>query len=169
MVEMRADSRDPTVSAPEPMAELNQPPIVYRVPTTVGTPTRRRPKRHHKRQLLTRDDLDLRTTAGKAFLQLITSITADLGGVDQLSTMEKALIEGFAGATVALTDLNTKLLRDGEAKVNVLTAHAAAINSLSKLAARLGTERRARIVPSLDEFLEMRRAHGNNPRVEILE
>jgi hypothetical protein len=113
-------------------------------------------KRLKRRLLLTRDDLDLRTTAGKAFLHLIAALTADLGGAEQLSTVEKALVEGFAGATIALTDLNMKLLRGDEARAGVLAGHAAAINSLSKLAARLGTGRRAKQVPDLDTFLALR-------------
>jgi hypothetical protein len=119
-------------------------------------PPKRKPKHRPKRRLLVRDDLDLRTSAGKAFLQLITDITADLG--HELSTVAKALIEGFAGATVALTDLNVKLLRgEDDVKFGVLTAHAAAINSLSKLAARLGTGRRTKPVMSMDDFLQLRR------------
>ena len=174
-MEMQRDSKSSTsvvdaerhaavssVPSTEPLPDWNR---VYKtIRAQAGfTPKKSKYPQRPKRRLLVRDELDLRTSAGKAFLQLIADISVDLGGIDQLSTVERALIEGFAGATVALTDLNVKLLRGDEAKVGVLTAHAAAINSLSKLAARLGTGRRAKLVPSLDEFLELRRQARGEP------
>jgi hypothetical protein len=48
-----------------------------------------------KHRLLTRDQLDGRTNAAKVFDRLVTNIEADLGGRDQLSTIELALIEAF--------------------------------------------------------------------------
>jgi hypothetical protein len=55
------------------------------------------------------DQLDGRISAAKLFDQLITDIEADLGGRDQASTIERALVEVFAGAAVLLYDLNTNI------------------------------------------------------------
>jgi hypothetical protein len=51
------------------------------------------------RQLLTCCELDSRTSAAKAFDRLVADIESDLGGSDRLGAIERALVEGFAGAT----------------------------------------------------------------------
>jgi hypothetical protein len=56
-------------------------------------------RRATKPQLLTREQLDGRTNAAKVFDRLVSDIEGDLGGHDQLSTIERALVEAFAGAT----------------------------------------------------------------------
>ena len=49
---------------------------------------------------------DGRTSAAKAFDRLVADIESDLGGSDRLSAVERALVEGFAGAAVTLQHLN---------------------------------------------------------------
>jgi hypothetical protein len=71
-----------------------------------GPPLRRGRARS---QLLTRDQLDGRTNAAKLFDRLVSEIENDLGGHDQLSCIERALVEAFVGATVTLHSINTKL------------------------------------------------------------
>src|SRR5215470_17239520 len=73
------------------------------------SPEKRRAHRARRPQLLTRDQLDGRTNAAKVFDRLVVDIEGDLGGHDQLSTIERALVEAFAGAAVTLQHLNTKL------------------------------------------------------------
>jgi len=48
---------------------------------------------------------DGRTSAAKAFDRLVADIESDLGGSDRLSAVERALVEGFAGA-LTLQHLN---------------------------------------------------------------
>jgi hypothetical protein len=43
--------------------------------------------------------------------RLVADIESDLGGSDRLSAIERALVEGFAGAAVTLQHLNTQLAR----------------------------------------------------------
>jgi hypothetical protein len=111
-------------------------------------------KASHRRtrpQLLTRDQLDGRTNAAKAFDQLVTDIEIDLGGHDQLSAIEVALIEAFAGAAVTLQHLNTQLALGQEID---LSQHAQAVSAMVRVAAKLGLRRRARVVGStLGEIL----------------
>jgi hypothetical protein len=66
-------------------------------------------KRATRPQFLTRDMLDGRTNAAKAFDAIVRAIVADLGGADQISAIERALVEGFAGAAVSLQNINTRL------------------------------------------------------------
>jgi hypothetical protein len=112
---------------------------------------RRRSKRATRPQLLTRDQLDGRTNAAKVFDRLVGDIEADLGGRDQLSTIERALVEAFAGAAVTLHNLNTRLAL-GE-QIN-LSEHATAVSAMVRVASRLGLQRRPRDVsPTLGEYL----------------
>jgi hypothetical protein len=121
-----------------------------------GGPISPKPKPHHKRrphraikpQLLTRDHLDQRSNAAKLFDRLASAIQADLGGRDQLTAVELALIEGFAGAAVVLEDLNTRIAL-GE-KVD-FQSHALACSSLVRIAAKIGVSRKARLVNGLIE------------------
>jgi hypothetical protein len=113
------------------------------------------PRKHRavKPPLFTRDVLDGRTSVAKAFDGLVRDIYADLGGRDQLSRIEIALVEGFAGACVVLDQLNARLLQDQRID---LSEFAQASNAMVRIASRLGLKRRAREVPSLAEYLEQR-------------
>jgi len=68
-------------------------------------------RKHRKTrpQLFTREQLDKRTNACKLFDRLCADIEADLGGREQLSTIERQLIEAFAGAAVTMSDLNCRI------------------------------------------------------------
>jgi hypothetical protein len=102
-------------------------------------------------QLLTRDALDQRTNAAKLFNQLIADIEIDLGGHDELSTIELQLIEAFAGACVTLQHLNTQLAL-GQ-KID-LAQHSSAVGAMVRVASRLGLQRRAKDVgPGLGDLL----------------
>jgi hypothetical protein len=58
-----------------------------------------------KTRLLTRDNLDKRTKASKQFDAIAEGIAQDLGGEDRLSTVQRHLVEAFAGAAVHVHDL----------------------------------------------------------------
>jgi hypothetical protein len=111
-----------------------------------------RPHRATKVQPLTRAALDGRSNAAKNFARIVSGIENDLGGRDQLSTVETALIEAFAGATIHVNELNALLLL-GEAID--LADHAAAISAMVRVAARIGLRRRPRdVTPNLEEYLK---------------
>jgi hypothetical protein len=118
-------------------------------------PSREKPKRQHKAtkpQLLTRAQLDGRTNAAKMFDRLVVDIEADLGGRDQLSTIERALVEGFVGAAVTMYNLNTRLAL-GE--TIDLAEHAQAVSAMVRVASRLGLQRRPReVTPNLKDYLQ---------------
>ena len=59
--------------------------------------TRKKVRHATRPQLLTRDQLDGRTNAAKRFDRLVGQIEVDLGGAEQLSTIERTLIEAPCG------------------------------------------------------------------------
>lgn len=111
---------------------------------------RRRSHKATRPQLLTRAQLDGRTNAAKVFDRLVANIETDLGGRDQLSTIERALVEGFAGAAVTLHNLNTRLALGETIDLN---QHAQAVSAMVRVASRLGLRRRAKNVQGLQEYL----------------
>ena len=118
----------------------------------IAQPVRRRRRPSvSKPPLFTRDCLDGRTLAAKAFDQLVSDIHSDLGGKDQLSRIQLALVEAFAGACVVLDQLNARLLMGEKISLPEL---AAASNAMTRIASRLGLQRRARDVgPTLGDLM----------------
>jgi hypothetical protein len=143
-------------------ASVNPPEIAADRPSDALPKKRRRRHIATKPQLLTRDQLDGRTNAAKVFDRLVADIEVDLGGREQLSTIERALVEAFAGACVTLHHLNTKLAL-GE--TIDLGQHAQAVSAMVRVASRLGLQRRAKdIGPSLSDILreDWQRDRENN-------
>jgi hypothetical protein len=112
------------------------------------------PKRKHRRskaQLLTRRELDSRSNAAKFFDRLVIEVENDLGGRENLSSIERALIEAFAGATVSMNHLNTLLLLGQPID---FAQHCASVSAMVRVASRLGLQRRSKDVgPSLQDYL----------------
>jgi hypothetical protein len=119
-------------------------------------PGTRKPYRATKLQLLTRADPDRRTNAAKYFDKLTADIEGDLGG--NLTTIERALVEAFAGSTVLLDNLNTRLLLGQQIDVY---QHSLTASSLVRVGTRLGLRGRLRDITSStpSEFVD---AHYRN-------
>src|SRR5882672_2739131 len=96
-----------------------------------------------KLRLLTRHALDRRTRASKQAEAIANGIAEDLGGVDQLSTVQRHLIEAFAGEAVKMHHLNAQLLLGKEIDLN---DHSHAISNMVRIAQRIGVQRVARDV-----------------------
>jgi hypothetical protein len=99
-----------------------------------------------KVRLLDRESLDRRSAVFKVFDRLVSAIHVDMGGRDQLSAIELALIEAYAGAAVTLNHLNTQILAGAEIDSAMVAMHAQAISAMVRVASRLGTARRAKDV-----------------------
>jgi hypothetical protein len=113
-------------------------------------------------RLLTREHLDRRSLAAKTFDRLVASIIADLGGEQNLSTVQRSLVEAFASAVVTLEDMNTRLLLGQPFD---RADHAAAISNMVRVAARIGTRRVPRDVTFSDllrEDLKQQRARSSS-------
>jgi hypothetical protein len=111
-------------------------------------------RRRHRASLprpFSRREIDGRSSAAKLFDQLTGAIEADLGGADQLSAIERNLVQAFAGAAVTLHHLNAQLMAGQE--IN-LAQHAQAVSAMVRVASRLGLQRRQKDVgPSLADIL----------------
>lgn len=103
-------------------------------------------------RLLTLNDLDRRTRAYQRVRTTRAEVIADLGGEDQLSTLEKIAADNAAMLDALLKDVSARWL-SGEA---VDAADIATLqNSFNRTAAALGWQRRSRdVTPSFDSFLE---------------
>ena len=106
-----------------------------------------------KVRLLVREQIDGRTKARRRFDAIAEGIAEDLGGEDQLSTVQRHLVEACAGAAVHVHDLNARLLLGEEVDI---TAHASAISTMVRIAARIGIHRVARDItpPSVADYLK---------------
>jgi hypothetical protein len=130
---------------------------------TADTPPKRVQKRSHRAtrlQLPSMAQLDGRTNAARQFSQLAVDIENDLGGRDRLSEIEKALIQGFCGCSIALSALNVRLVRDGEQGVD-LGLIALLSGAMCRLSSRLGTSRRPReVLPTVSQYLQAKEVEG---------
>jgi hypothetical protein len=115
-------------------------------------PVRRRRHRAVKHQLVSRDSLDGRSTAAKQFDRLVAAVEADLGGADQLSTVQRTLIQAFAGSTIAMNNLNMRALLGQD--VDPAT-FGVIVSSIVRVASRLGVNRVARdVTPSVKDYVK---------------
>jgi hypothetical protein len=106
-----------------------------------------------KVRAITRSSLDGRTKARRQFDQIAEAIASDLGGVEQLSTVEKHLVEAFAGVAIAVNDITARLLL-GDEEFDVVE-QAQAISTMVRVASRIGIKRVARnVTPSLSKYIE---------------
>lgn len=115
-------------------------------------PEKRRPHRARRPQLLTRDRLDGRTNAAKAFDAIARAIAVDLGGEAALSTVQKHLVEAFAGVAITVADMNTRKALGQD--VDILQ-QSQAISTMVRIASRLGIHRVVKPgAPTVDGYLE---------------
>jgi len=91
-----------------------------------------------KVRLLTRRSLDGRTRARKQFDAVVEGIASDLGGEARLTTVQRHLVEAFAGCAVVVQDINARLLLGQPIDISEA---AQAVSSLVRLAQRIGVGR----------------------------
>ena len=146
--------KEHAVTAKKPRAPVGHGPLVGvaakkpRARPGQGPP---RKSRAFKVRLLSCAALDGRTHARKHFVAVAKGISEDLGGVDLLSTVQKSLVEAFAGFAVHVHMLNAHLLRGD--KVDIL-AHSQAISTMVRVASRLGMRRVARDIMTLRDVMD---------------
>lgn len=103
-------------------------------------------------RLLSLDDLDRRTRAFQTAHDMKRAIVSDLGGEDQLSTLELIQAENAAVDAAVLRDLQVRWLRGDEVEAATL---ATIENVFNRTAAALGTKRRPRdAMPTLTQFVD---------------
>jgi hypothetical protein len=114
-----------------------------------------------KARLVSLDQIDRRTKAAQLALETKDAIIADLGGPDQLSTLERLLAEHAALASAVVADSYTRWLRGEQIALAEL---ATVSNTYMRAAMALGLNRRPKDVSkSIDQYLE---DNTNEPRTE---
>ena len=109
------------------------------------------PKPGPKVRLLTLADLDKRTTAAKRARDLINSVTADLGGVDNLGVGERQVIQRAVLLGVMAEDIESRWLL-GEAVDPVILATIS--NAQRRLLETVGLKRVPRnVTPTVAEYV----------------
>jgi hypothetical protein len=103
-----------------------------------------------KVRLLTRQSLDGRTKARKQFDAVVEGIASDLGGEAHLTTVQRHLVEAFAGCAVVVHDINARLLLGQPIDIGEATQ---AVSSLVRLASRIGVGRHMRDVTDLTDHI----------------
>jgi hypothetical protein len=125
------------------------------------------PNRIHDHLLIDHvaQQLDGRTAAAKLFDRLVADVLVDLGGGDNVSTIERRLVEAFVGSSVLNDQMNLRVLL-GE-PVN-LSEYAQTVSAMVRVASRLGLQRRAKDITgglSLGDVLAagIRQQHADTP------
>jgi hypothetical protein len=115
------------------------------------------PVRVGKTRLISMEDLDRRTKAAQMALETKDAIMADLGGADQLSTLERIACEHASLAAAVTQDAYARWLKGQEVPLAEL---ATVQNSFLRIAGTLGFQRRAKdVTGDLYEYLEAK--NGN--------
>jgi hypothetical protein len=104
--------------------------------------------------------IDQRTGAARALLEWRRDLVADLGGEAAVTAQQRALVEMAARTKLYVDHLDSFLMQQRSlinktkrTALPVLLQRQALADSLAKHLNMLGLERRARPVPSLDEYL----------------
>jgi hypothetical protein len=100
-------------------------------------------------------DCDGRSAAAKRYRDIAQAIVRDQqGGGDRCAEARLQLIRRFAGCSILAEALEAKLA-DGE-NINI-AEYTALASALVRISARIGINRAAEALPTMDQFLESRR------------
>ena len=94
--------------------------------------------------------VDQRLAIARRYRDLVAQIAIDQGGADRCSETRLQLIRRFPAACVLAEELEARLARGEEIDVE---RHALLCSTLTRLAQRIGIDRRAKnITPSLGDY-----------------
>lgn len=105
-------------------------------------------------RLLTLQHLDGRTNAVKQVREIMSDMEQDLGGPDNLSTAQRALIQRAAVLSTICEDMEVRWAL-GDPTFDT-EQYLPVTNALRRLLESIGLQRRARTTPSLHEYLQQR-------------
>jgi hypothetical protein len=105
-------------------------------------------------------DVDGRSALARRFRDIVAQLVADQGGADRLSEARLQLLRRFAAAAVLAEELEGKLAR-GQAID--LAEHALLSSTLVRIAQRIGIDRHAKSIPSLNEYLASKQKEYADP------
>jgi hypothetical protein len=113
----------------------------------------RRKKHGHSRIGNGRDilpDVDGRSIIARRYREISSAIFVDQGGLDQCSESRQQLIRRFAAVSCLAEQLESKLANGAAIDVS---EHALLCSTLTRLAQRIGIDRVAKTIPTLDQYL----------------
>jgi hypothetical protein len=120
------------------------------------------PKSHGRSRISNGKDLlpnvDGRSIIARRFRDISNAILADQAGIDQCSEARLQLIRRFAACAVIAEQMEAALAR-GE-PINI-AEHSQLSSTLTRLASRIGIERRSRnVTPTLSDYLRTKHEAG---------
>lgn len=127
--------------------------------------TKARSRVTNGKSLLPRE-VDQRSHYYRRFRDLVDLLSADLGGIDRLSTSEMALVRTASTHMAALEQLETQFaLAEGKSPHDALMVYQTLSNSLRRLLKELGIKRRPRDVTpaSPRDYLRSRMIDDDDP------
>jgi hypothetical protein len=95
--------------------------------------------------------VDGRSAQARRFNGITAQIVADQAGLSECSETRLQLIRRFAASAVLAETLESKLARGEDIDV---AKHALLCSTLTRLAQRIGIDRRSKIVSTLSDYLE---------------
>lgn len=96
--------------------------------------------------------LDQRSKAAKALNRMMGAVVSDLGGAENLSVLQLALVEEVVWTHYRLRELRHRMAK-GE---DVDGVYGQLVNTFAGLAAKLGLKRKARDVQDLQTYLQQK-------------
>jgi hypothetical protein len=105
-------------------------------------------------------EVDGRSALARRFRDIVAQLAADQGGADRLSEARLQLLRRFAAAAVLAEELEGKLARG---QTIDLAEHALLSSTLVRIAQRIGIDRRAKTIPSLNEYLASKQKEYADP------
>jgi hypothetical protein len=137
------------VRAPDAVADAPGSPAVC---APAKKPRKKRPKWRPRPQPFDRLGLDRRTRAAMIFDKLVADILRDLGGADQVGTIELGIVETFAGAYLGVKGFNNAIVTGQDVDWEKFSGVA---STAIRAASRLQPWRRSKdITPSLSDLLK---------------
>jgi hypothetical protein len=112
-------------------------------------------ERGGKVRLLTLDDLDGRTRAAQRVRDTSREVMSDLGGSEQLSTLERAAVDHVSLLDTMVKDAGARWLKGDTVDPSSI---ATLVNAFNRTAGVLGWQRRQKDVTTLGSYLAHRSA-----------
>lgn len=121
---------------------------------------------NNRSKLSTRVDallnVDGRLPLPRLFKDICNDVAIDLGGADTLSTVKLVLIKQFAGLVVLSESMRSEMLQGKEVSLGEM---AQVTSALTRLASRIGLDRKAKTVPSIEDYLANKARNKRRPQI----
>ena len=140
------------VSAPDAVADAPGSPAVC---APAKKPRKKRPKWRPRPQPFDKLALDKRTRASMIFEGLVENIVSELGGRDQIGTIEMGIVETFAGALLGVKGFNIQIVTGQDVDWEKFSGVA---STAIRAASRLMPWRRPKPIEDLYAELERKQA-----------